>query len=92
MLVTLRQFQYIIAVADTGSFSKAAELVHAEQSTVSQQVRTLEERLGVEIFNRKNQPITPTEKGKEVIDKARYIVDKVEELLIPFKLPVKKFS
>ena len=57
MLVTLRQLQYVIAVAETGSFSKAADLVAAEQSTVSQQIRVLEDRLGVDIFDRKGLPI-----------------------------------
>lgn len=87
MHVTLRQLEYVIAVAETGSFSKAANLIHAEQSTVSQQIKVLEDRLGVEIFNRKSTPVVPTEKGLEVIQKAIYIIGKVEELIQPFKNP-----
>lgn len=85
MHVTLRQLEYIIAVAETGSFSKAAALCHAEQSTVSQQIKTLEERLGIEIFNRKTSPISLTANGKEVVEQATYIIQKVEELIQPFK-------
>ena len=45
--------QYIVAVAETGSFSKAAELCNADQSTVSQQVKLFEEKLGVSNGRRK---------------------------------------
>lgn len=85
MLVTLRQLQYVIAVADTGSFSKAADVCAAEQSTVSQQVKALEDRLGQSLFDRSKQPITPTTEGKQVVEQAREIIDRVEDLIRPFK-------
>ncbi len=85
MLVTLRQLQYVIAVADTGSFSKAAELCFADQSTVSQQVKLLEDRLGIQVFIRANYPLKPSDEGNEVIAKARDIISKVEDLIAPFK-------
>jgi LysR family transcriptional regulator, hydrogen peroxide-inducible genes activator len=92
MLVTLRQLQYVIAVADTGSFSKAADLVFAEQSTVSQQVRVLEDRLGIAVFDRTTLPITVTEEGAEMVQKARSILDSVEDLLKPFKSTPNRFG
>ncbi|MBI1221402.1 MAG: LysR family transcriptional regulator [Bacteroidetes bacterium] len=85
MLVTLRQLQYVIAVAETGSFSKAADHCAAEQSTVSQQVKAMEDRLGVTLFDRSKQPITATAEGKKVVEQAREIIDKVEVLIKPFK-------
>ncbi|MHB1279272.1 MAG: LysR family transcriptional regulator [Bacteroidia bacterium] len=85
MLVTLRQLQYIIAVADTGSFSKAADLCSAEQSTVSQQVKAMEDRLGKALFDRSKQPIVATEEGLIVVSQAREIVEKVEDMLRPFR-------
>jgi LysR family transcriptional regulator, hydrogen peroxide-inducible genes activator len=85
MLVTLRQLQYVIAVAKTGSFTKAAEAENAEQSTVSHQIKTLEDRLGIEIFNREIKPIQPTKEGAELITKAHDIIAKVEALIEPFK-------
>lgn len=91
MLVTLRQLQYVIAIADSGSFSKAADICCAEQSTVSQQVKTMEEKLGVTIFDRNSLPVKLTTEGKEIVEKARYIILKVEELLEPFK-PTNRFG
>lgn len=85
MLVTLRQLQYAIAVAETGSFSKAADICAAEQSTVSQQIKSLEDRLGKALFDRSKQPITPTSEGELVVEQAKAIIDKVEELIQPFK-------
>lgn len=92
MLVTLRQLQYVIAVAETGSFSKAAELVAAEQSTVSQQVRVLEDRLGISIFDRKNLPITVTPQGEKIVEQAREIITRVEDMLHPFKSHPNRFG
>lgn len=90
MLVTLRQLQYLVAVAESGSFSKAAKICHAEQSTVSQQVRTLEEKLGVELFVRNIMPIRTTSEGKLVVAQAKEILNKVEDLISPFKNPVQQ--
>lgn len=92
MLVTLRQLQYVIAVADTGSFSKAAELVAAEQSTVSQQIRVLEDRLGILIFDRRSLPVSLTADGVKVVEQAREIIDKVQQMLRPFKSQPNKFG
>ncbi|MBL7812844.1 MAG: LysR family transcriptional regulator [Bacteroidetes bacterium] len=92
MLVTLRQLQYVIAVAETGSFSKASDLVAAEQSTISQQIRVLEERLGTEIFDRSSLPVTVTPKGEELIVQAREIIEKVEAMLLPFKSAPNRFG
>jgi DNA-binding transcriptional LysR family regulator len=85
MLVTLRQLQYIVAVADHQSFSKGADFCHAEQSTVSHQIKQVEDRLGIHIFKKKSQPIETTPEGIEVVNQARYILDRVDELIKPFK-------
>ena len=90
MLITLRQLQYAVAVADTGSFSKAAEVCFADQSTVSQQVKLLEDRLGVQIFRRERYPLKLSSEGEEIIHQARTILCQVEELVRPFKEGVKK--
>jgi DNA-binding transcriptional LysR family regulator len=92
MLVTLRQLQYVIAVSETGSFSKAADLVAAEQSTVSQQIRVLEDRLGVPIFDRKSLPVKLTAEGEKIVLQAREIIDKVEVMLKPFKSKPNRFG
>ena len=92
MLVTLRQLQYIIAVSETGSFSKAADLVAAEQSTVSQQIRGLEDRLGIRIFDRKSLPVKLTPEGEKIVMQAKEIIDKVEDMLLPFKFKPNRFG
>ena len=92
MLVTLRQLQYIIAVSETGSFSKAADLVAAEQSTVSQQIRVLEDRLGISIFDRKSLPVKLTPEGEKIVMQAKEIIDKVEDMLLPFKFKPNRFG
>ncbi len=89
MLVTLRQLQYVIAVSESGSFSKAADVCHAEQSTVSQQIKTMEDRLGVLLFDRSTLPVTTTADGKRVVEQAKEILAKVDELLQPFMPPRK---
>jgi LysR family hydrogen peroxide-inducible transcriptional activator len=92
MLVTLRQLQYIIAVSESGSFSKAADLVAAEQSTVSQQIRVMEDRLGISIFDRKSLPVKLTPEGEKIVIQAKEIIDKVEEMLLPFKFKTNRFG
>ncbi len=87
MLVTLRQLQYIVAVAEHKSFSKGAEACFAEQSTVSHQVKLVEDRLGIHIFRKKSQPIEVTAEGEEIVRQAKSILEKVEELVRPFKAP-----
>ena len=90
MIVTLRQLQYIVAVAEHKSFSKGAEACFAEQSTVSHQVKLVEDRLGIHIFRKKSQPIEVTVEGVEVVRQAKEILEKVEELVKPFKAPAGK--
>ena len=87
MIVTIRQMQYVVSVAKHGSFSKAAEECNADQSTVSQQIKTFEERLGITIFDRNTLPITITNEGKELVVKCESIINQVDELIQPFKRP-----
>ena len=79
--------QYVVSVAKHGSFSKAAEECNADQSTVSQQIKTFEERLGITIFDRNTLPITITNEGKELVVKCESIINQVDELIQPFKRP-----
>jgi LysR family hydrogen peroxide-inducible transcriptional activator len=85
MLITLRQLQYIVAVADEKSYSKGANICCVEQSTLSSQIKIVEDRLGITIFKKKSLPIYPTPEGEIVIEKARSILDQVENLIKPFK-------
>ena len=77
--------QYVISVAKHGSFSKAADECAADQSTVSQQIKTFEDRMNTNIFDRNTLPITVTEKGKEIVLQCEMIISQVEEMIAPFK-------
>jgi LysR family hydrogen peroxide-inducible transcriptional activator len=87
MIVTLRQMQYVVSVAKQGSFSKAAEECSADQSTVSQQIKTFEERLRISIFDRNTLPVTITKEGQEVVSQCEAIINQVDQLIQPFKKP-----
>ncbi len=76
----LRQLQYALAVETHRSFTKAADVCCVTQPTLSQQIRTLEEFLNIEIFDRSEIPIIPTERGALILDKARFIVEQAKEL------------
>ena len=61
----------IVAVADTGNISRAAEVVHRSQSAVSMQIKTLESALGKPLFVRKPRSVTPTQDGEVLLTYAR---------------------
>lgn len=61
----------MVAVADTGNISRAAEVVHRSQSAVSMQIKTLETALGKPLFVRKPRSVTPTQDGEVLLMYAR---------------------
>jgi DNA-binding transcriptional LysR family regulator len=67
----LRSF---VSVVDTGGFTRAGERVHRTQSTVSQQVRRLEQNLGHPLLHRNGKQATPTEQGERLVSYARRIL------------------
>jgi LysR family hydrogen peroxide-inducible transcriptional activator len=67
----LHQLRYVVAVADTGSFSRAAERLFVVQSNVSAQVRKLELELGVALFDRRAHEVVLTEFGEAFLPAAR---------------------
>jgi len=77
----LRHLRYFVAVADTLNFRRAAELVHIEQSPLSQQIRNLEQEIGVELFTRTKRRVTLTHAGRVFLADARAILARSEESL-----------
>jgi DNA-binding transcriptional LysR family regulator len=67
----LRSF---VSVVDTGGFTSAGERVHRTQSTVSQQIRRLEDGLGYPLLHRNGKQATPTEQGERLVSYARRIL------------------
>lgn len=72
--MSLIQYEYIVAVDTYRSFMIAAEKCFVTQPTLSMQIQKLENTLGVQIFNRKRQPVTPTEIGNNIITQARILI------------------
>src|SRR2546422_7768854 len=69
--MTLQELRYLVALADKGQFIRAAESCHVSQSTVSNQLKKLEDYLGVTLFERNKHQLMPTPIGKEIIERAR---------------------
>lgn len=77
---TLRQFTYLVALADYRNFRRAADAVHVAQPTLSQQVRALEMRLGVTLVERNANPVQLTPIGREVVARARKLLIDVKDI------------
>ncbi len=71
MNVTLRQLRVFVAVADAGSFTRAGDALGLPQSTVSTQLRELEEGLGLRLFDRHTRMLQLTDAGAEMLPLAR---------------------
>lgn len=78
--VTLQELRYLVAVADARHFERAAQCCHVSQSTLSAQLRKLEDQLGVRLFDRSRRQVAPTPVGREIIAQARRVLEEVERL------------
>src|SRR4051812_22258914 len=76
----VRQLETLLAVADEGSFTAAADRLHTVQSNVSEHVRQLESELGVQLLVRGRRGTVPTEFGDRVLARARAIRSEFEAL------------
>jgi LysR family hydrogen peroxide-inducible transcriptional activator len=72
--MTITQLEYIVALADFKSFSKAADYCCVSQPSLSMQVQKLEDELNLTLFNRKIKPLAPTDEAIEILSKARNIL------------------
>lgn len=73
-----QQLQYFVAVAETRHFTRAAEIVHVAQPSLSQQIKSLERELGAELFSRARGNITLTDAGEALLPLARRILEDAE--------------
>ena len=79
-MMELYHLRYVIALAEKQNFSKAADELFITQPTLSQQIKKLEDNLGIQIFYRTTKTVTLTQDGKEFVDKARTVMKSYEEL------------
>lgn len=83
-LLDVDQLKTFIAIVDTGSFTRAADVVHKTQSAVSMQMKRLEERIDRPIFARDGRGARLTEDGERLLDYARRIVHISREAMSAF--------
>lgn len=74
----LRHIRYFLAVAETGNFTRAAEVVHVSQPTLSQQIRQLEDALGAQLFDRSGRTTRLTDAGEAYLVHARRAIQDLE--------------
>jgi LysR family transcriptional regulator, hydrogen peroxide-inducible genes activator len=72
--VSLRQLQYLVAVADLGGFRRAADACHVAQPSLSAQVGLAERQLGVQIFERDQRQVRLSSAGAPVVEQARRVL------------------
>ncbi len=79
--ISIRQLEYLVAVADTLNFHRAAQKCHVSQPSLSAQVQLIEHVLGVQVFERTKRKVWITDAGGHIIDHARAVLKQVDELL-----------
>ncbi len=79
--MTLQQIEYIVALDQHRSFSKAASVCHVSQPSLSAAIAKLEDELGVKIFDRSRQPVIPTDIGQGIILQGRRMLAEAANLL-----------
>ena len=67
----LRQLEYVVAAIDEAGFTRAAEVLHVAQPTLSQGIRSLEQELGVDLFDRVGRGVRPSTAGRAFEPAAR---------------------
>lgn len=76
----IRQLEYFVAVAEMGSFTRAAEACHVVQTTISHAISSLEGELVAQLFVREGRRVVLTEEGRLLLDDARSIVGLVKQV------------
>lgn len=80
--MTLKQLEYFLAIAENGSITKAANTLRISQPPLSLQLKGLEEELGCQLFIRDKKNMLITQKGILLRDRAREIINKVNETIL----------
>lgn len=78
-MISTRQLQYLVALDDAKHFGRAAQAVHVTQPTLSQQLKELEARLGVQLAER-GRPVRLTPAGRDIVVRARRVIMEIAEI------------
>jgi len=91
-MISIKQINYAIAVAETLHFKKAAEQCFVSPSTLSNAITEMENQLGLKIFERDNKKVIVTNLGKSIIEKAKNIKNEIENISKLSELNSEPFS
>jgi LysR family hydrogen peroxide-inducible transcriptional activator len=79
--LTMRDLEYLSAVAQYLHFGKAADACNVSQPALSAQIKKLEDQLGFQVFERNNRKVSITDRGKLLVDQARVVLEEAEKLV-----------
>lgn len=85
MPVTLQNLRYVVEVANSKSFSRAAQSLFMTQSALSSAIRDVEEELGIEIFRRTNRGVVLTPDGEDCLKHCKEIIERADYLSIRYQ-------
>ncbi len=91
-MISIKQINYAIAVAETLHFKKAAEQCFVSPSTLSNAITEMENQLGLKIFERDNKKVIVTNLGRSIIEKAKNIKNEIENISKLSELNSEPFS
>ncbi len=78
--MNIRDLEYLVALNDYGHFGKAAEACFVSQPALSMQIKKLEESLGIKLLERSNKSVLFTDAGIAITERARHILNQVDEM------------
>lgn len=86
--MNFQQLQYVLAIAQTGSISKAAEKLYKSQPNISTAIKELEDELHIKIFERSFHGVCLTKQGEQLVQQATQIVEQMQTLQEYFTHPL----
>src|SRR6202008_2416367 len=78
LAIELRHLRYFVALADAGTFTRAAEQMFIAQPTLSQQIRRLEEMVGTPLLQRRREGMRLPEPGSVLLEESRAVLSRVD--------------
>jgi|GEM_PF-15742 len=79
--MTLKQLEYFLAIAETGSITQAAETLHVSQPPMSLQLKALEDEFGVSLFDRTRRGLAITQSGRLLEQRAQEIFELIDQTI-----------
>ena len=83
----VKDLKFFVAVYEAKGFSRASESLGTVQSNVSVRIRSLEDFLGVELFQRRYRGIIPTDNGEKLYRYAKQVIETLDDVERAFRLP-----